>query len=180
VSELKVGDRIQLEGTVRRVRRESRLNEEFGLAWVDVHFRGDTWEDVNKITPEALGCATRIEPEGEAAITGVPVEKKEELDLSKPMQFKYYPDRKIKAVYGPTSINTYMVEEEKGVINMYMGEVLENIPEPKKTVMQEVNLHEYANGRRFFAYGYVSCAPLISKARITHTSGEGWRIEEFK
>jgi len=120
------------------------------------------------------------EAEHIAAITGVPVEKTEELDLSKPVQFKYYPDRKIKAVYGPTSINTYMVEEEKGVINMYIGEALENIPEPKKTVMQEVNLHEYANGSRFFASGYVSCASLISKARITHTEDEGWSVEEVK
>ena len=126
-----------------------------------------------------MNHSPECEAEHIAAITGVPVENNV-LDLSKPVQFKYYPDRKIKAVYGPTSINTYMVEEEKGVINMYMGEALENIPEPKKTVMQEVNLHEYANGRRFFAYGYVSCATLISKARITHTSGEGWSIEEVK
>jgi len=67
-----------------------------------------------------------------------------------------------------------------GSITGLFPDEIENIPEPKKTVMQEVNLHEYANGRRFFAYGYVPCAPLISKARITHTSGEGWSIEEVK
>jgi len=119
------------------------------------------------------------EAEHVAAITGcLPVENNV-LDLSKPVQFKYYPDRKIKAVYGPTSINTYMVEEEKGVINMYMGEVLENIPEPKKTTSQEVYLHEHTGGFRFFS-GHISRTALISKARITHTSGEGWSIEEVK
>jgi len=69
--------------------------------------------------------------------------------------------------------------ETKIVLGLFARD-LENIPEPKKTVMQEVNLHEYANGSRFFASGYVSCAALISKARITHTSGEGWSIEEVK
>ena len=81
--------------------------------------------------------------------------KEQGLDLTKPLRFK------------------------KGG-RSFTAEELENVPEPKKTVMQEVNLHEYANGSRFFAYGYVSCAPLISKARITHTSGEGWRIEEVE
>lgn len=43
-------------------------------------------------------------------------------------------------------------------------------------------LHENPLGQIYCtdASGYVSCAALISKARITHTSGEGWSIEEVK
>jgi len=190
-------------GTVYAYKNRPVSDEELGY-WYEEKFPAKhirpgsftaDWRDSLKQRPEAVDHITpckgtncgsmngvhspECEAEHIAAITGAVVESKV-LDLSKPIQFKNYPDRKIKAVYGPTSINTYMVEEEKGVINMYMGEVLENTPEPKKTVMQEVNLHEYANGSRFFSSGYVSCAALISKARITHTDGEGWSIKEVK
>ena len=111
---------------------------------------------------------------------GAVVENKE-LDLSKPIQFKNYPDRKIKVVYGPTSINTYMVEEEKGVINMYMGEALENIPEPKKTTSDVLSLWEFKTGGRPFLWGDAAgCATRLSRVRVSYTEGEGWSIEEVE
>ena len=176
MSELKVGDRIQLEGTVRRVRRESRLNEEFGLAWVDVHFQGDTWEDVNKITPEALGCATRIEPEGEAAITGMPVENKV-LDLNKPIRRK---DNLVTVPYlGLTSSGHVITEDEEGDAFSLHQKELENIPEPKQKASREMVL---LDGWKTLVTAQGLCpgdaSKIIARGTITLTEGDG--MEETK
>lgn len=161
MTDFKVGDKVMLEGVILSIGPHTH---EYG-----VRMRGDdtAW---NTITQDAMAHATLIEPAPE------PVEDKV-LDLSKPVRVKSRPDEKVVSIFGPNSRDFYMVEFECGSVDLRFGCEIENIPEPKKTVMQEVNLHEYANGSRFFASGYVSCAALISKARITHTEGEGWSIE---
>jgi len=144
-------------------------------------------EAVDHITPcKGTNCGSttgmnhspECEAEHIAAITGVPVENNV-LDLSKPVRTK---NNKVPVNYLTTDrLDLIWVQEvETKIVLGLFARDLENIPEPKKTVSQAIYLHENANGRRFLAYGYVSCAPLISKARITHTSGEGWSIEEFK
>jgi len=159
--EFEVGDRVRLEGIVVRANTKTLLA---GIILDGARF------PVN-VSDEVMAHATLIEPAEE--------EKVQELDLSKPVRIKVRQDVEVREVFGPSSRGFCLVDRADGILDIRLAEELENIPEPKKTVMQEVNLHEYANGRRFFAYGYVYCAPL-SKARITHTSGEGWSIEEVK
>jgi len=148
---------------------------------IEAHTHNAPCKGKNCGSTTGMNHSPECEAEHIAAITGVHVEEKV-LDLSKPMQFKYYPDRKIKAVYGPTSINTYMVEEEKGVINMYIGEALENIPEPKITTSDVLSLWKFHAGARAFMWGndVGSATRISSQVRVSYTEGEGWSIEEVK
>ena len=164
MQEFKVGDRVQLEGAIVHVDSE----------YIGVQMRGDTAIDFDTITPAAMAHARLIEPAVKAA-------EEKALDLSKPVRVKSYPDKKVVSIFGPNSRGFYMVEFGCGTVDLRFGGEIENIPEPKKTTTQEVYLHEYANGSRFFS-GYVACAALISKARITHSEGaeNPWAIEEVR
>jgi len=127
----------------------------------------EDWRDSLERRPEEVEAAVKVAEE-------------KPLDLSKPMRIKVRPDVEVREVFGPSSRGFYLVDRADGILDIRLAEALENIPEPKKTVSQAIYLHEYANGRRFYTYGYVSYAALIAKARITHTSGEGWSIEEVE
>jgi len=160
MQEFKVGDRFSVEGVV------TALADREG----DCRALFDGHDSDCKVIGAEMAHAKLIEPAVKAA-------EEKALDLSKPIRRK---DNLVTVPYlGLTSSWRVITEDEGGNAFSLHQKELENIPEPKKTVIQEVNLHEYANGSRFFA-GYVSCAALISKARITHTEGEGWSIEEVE
>lgn len=162
MNDFKVGDRFSVEGVVT----ESADDAGDYRALFDGG-RSDCYA-----FSSIMASAKLIEAETKAP------QKERPLDLNKPIRRK---DNFVTVPYlGLTSSGHLITEDEEGNAFSLHQKELENIPEPKKTVVQEVNLHEYANGSRFFAYGYVSCAALISKARFTHTSGEGWSIEEVK
>jgi len=123
------------------------------------------WRDSLEQRPEEVEAAVKVAEE-------------KVLDLSKPMRTK---NNKVPVNYLTTDrLGLIWVQEveTKIVLGLFAGD-LENIPEPKKTTSQEVYLHEHTDGFRFFS-GHISRTALISKARFTHTDGEGWSIEEVE
>ena len=162
MQEFKVGDRVRLEGVVTTVRGSG-----------DIVMLLNGGDRTTYMSSEEMAHATLIEPAVKAAEEKV-------LDLSKPVRVKSRPDEKVVSIFVPNSRDFYMVEFECGSVDLRFGCEIENIPEPKKTVSQAIYLHEYADGSRMFFSGCVTCGTFISKARITHTSGEGWSIEEVE
>ena len=76
-------------------------------------------------------------------------------------------------------MNMIYVRYPNGRIDCYPPEELENIPEPKRTTTQIVELVNFDFGQRIMMQSdgafYVNVA---SRAKVSHTEGEGWSIEE--
>jgi len=104
-------------------------------------------------------------------------EKKVELDLSKPVRIKVRQDVEVREVFGPSSGGFCLVERADGILDVRLVEELENIPEPKKTTSIDVTLIKDEDSR-FFHISETVLPRAISKARITHTEGQSWSIEE--
>ncbi|MHB1641803.1 MAG: hypothetical protein ACYCS8_03965 [Acidithiobacillus sp.] len=200
MSEFKVGDKVRLEGVVhskdsggdgvmlrlkggayQRLRYRALIN----ATLIEPEPEHDT-ESHTHITPcKGMNCGSttgmnhspECQAEHIAAITGVPVEDKV-LDLSKPMRTK---NNKVPVSYLTTDrLGLLWVQEidTKIVLGMYAKD-LENIPEPKRTYKLEVGMVPFTTGLElrtdFRDFNGVKC-----RARITHTEGEGWSIEEIK
>ena len=102
----------------------------------------------------------------------------QKLDISKPMRLKgsgklvKYIDRdEFKIV----------IRFENGYIEFANEDELENIPEPKRTTTQIVELVNFTSGPQIVMKGcgtfYVNVA---SRAKVGYTEGEGWSIEEVE
>ncbi len=163
MQEFKVGDRVLLEGVITTIPPSGGYFVTFGGSTKDIF-----------VTREKMNNATLIEPE----LKDIPQRQVMELDLNKPMRFKNS-ENSVRYI-GELSNGRIVVEpvSRPGVYADFYKDELENIPEPKK-ITAVLYLHEYADGSRFFS-GYTATGTRISAARISHTEGEGWSIEEVK
>ena len=167
MQKFKVGDLVRLEGVITYIHNNGYTGVKFG------GFSGT----LSLLSPKEISHATLVEPE----IKDAPQEQVKELDLSKPIQTKNggHP-----VIYVGRLSNSKIIVESKEIDNPcwiyadFREDELENIPEPKK-ITAVLYLHEYADGSRFFS-GYTATGTRISAARISHTEGEGWSIEEVK
>ena len=72
-----------------------------------------------------------------------------------------------------------ITETEKGMLERWHADMLENIPESKRTTTQIVELVDFEFGRRIMMKSdgafYVNVA---SRAKVSYSDGEGWSVEE--
>ena len=157
--EWKVGDRFSVEGVIT----ETADSDGDYKAIFDGHTIGGC------VIAAEMACAKLIHP-------AAPEPQK--LDISKPMRLKgsgklvKYIDRdEFKIV----------IRFENGYIEFANEDELENIPEPKRTTTQIVQLVNFNSGPQIVMKSagpfYVNVA---SHAKISYTDGEGWRIEEVE
>ena len=164
-------------GTVHAYKNRPVSGEEFDYWFVAWSIIEDAkWICKGKLTEDWRDSLEQRPEEVEASVK---VAEEKALDLSKPMRTK---NNKVPVNYLTTDRLDFIWVQEvetKIVLGLFARD-LENTPEPKKTTSQEVYLHEHTDGFSFFS-GHISrTTALISKARITHTEGEGWSIEEVK
>ena len=103
----------------------------------------------------------------------------QKLDVTKPMRVIADSVLSITYVAFDPVMNMIYVRYPNGRIDCYPPEELENIPEPKRTTTQIVELVNFDFGQRIMMQSdgafYVNVA---SRAKVSHTEGEGWSIEE--
>ena len=76
-------------------------------------------------------------------------------------------------------MNMIYVRYPNGRIDCYPPEELENIPEPKRTYEQIVELVPFFDGIRIVEPGDpFKFVGIKSRAKISYTEGEGWSIAE--
>lgn len=157
--EWKAGDRFTLEGIVVQP------------AWNAsgyVAFIGDAANTM--VSSSAMSHAKLIQP-------AVPEPQK--LDVTKPMRVVADSVPSITYVAFDPVMNMIYVRYPNGRIDCYPPEELENIPEPKRTTTQIVELVNFEFGPRIMLKSdgafYVN---VTSRAKVSHTEGEGWGIEE--
>ena len=116
-----------------------------------------------------MACAKLIKPaEGQ---------KESALDVTKPMRFRgggtqvAYIDR--------TESGLLAVRDDHRCILLLAPSELENIPEPKRTYEQIVELVPFSDGIRIVKPGNpFRYTNIKSRANISYTEGEGWSIAE--
>ena len=101
----------------------------------------------------------------------------QKLDTSKPMRIS---SELMEVRYLTTHPNGLIAAQTPdGLIKWYAPHDLENIPEPKRTTTQIVELVKFDFGPRIMPKSdgafYVN---VTSRAKVTYTEGEGWSIEE--
>ena len=160
MQEFKVGDRVRLEGVISRLWGE-------GGAWVN--FTGS--DEETGVTREEMAHATLIEPAVKAADEKV-------LDLSKPVRIKVRPGVEVREVFGPSSRGFCLVDRADGILDIRLLEELENIPESKSVTGNVVLIK--GSDELWLDSELGKDDRVTARARITHTSGEGWSIEEVK
>ena len=157
--EWKVGDRFSVEGVITETADSAGDYQ----AIFDGHTTG--------------GCVLAAEMQHAKLIQPAATEP-QKLDISKPMRLKgsgklvKYIDRdEFKIV----------IRFENGYIEFANEDELENIPEPKRTTTQIVELVNFTSGPQIVMKGcgtfYVNVA---SRAKVGYTEGEGWSIEEVE
>ncbi len=103
----------------------------------------------------------------------------QKLDTSKPMRIS---SELMEVRYLTTHPNGLIAAQTPdGLIKWYAPHDLENIPEPKRTTTQIVELVKFDFGPRIMQKSdgefYVN---VTSRAKVTYTEGEGWGIEEVE
>jgi len=164
MTEFKVGDKVRLEGVITEIDPDE-----------DVLVMLDGGNEETLITKDEMAHATLIEPAEE--------EKVQELDLSKPVRVRSRPDEKVVSIFGPNSHDYYMVEFERGSVDLRFGGEIENIPEPKRRFSRQSVLVTSLGGAEPYLT-WDNCIPhgstTIAHINLIHTEGEGWSIEEIK
>lgn len=154
--EWKVGYRFTLEYLITKV--------------VDDYVIAEIGDAENILSAEEMALAKLIQP----AATELP-----KLDVTKPMRVVADSVPSITYVAFDPVMNMIYVRYPNGRIDCYPPEELENIPEPKRTTTQIVELVNFDFGQRIMMQSdgafYVNVA---SRAKVSHTEGEGWSIEE--
>ena len=101
----------------------------------------------------------------------------QKLDVTKPMRFRgggtqvAYIDR--------TESGLLAVRDDHRCILLLAPSELENIPGPKRTYEQIVELVPFSDGLRIVSPGNpLSYVNVASRAKVSYTDGEGWSVEE--
>ena len=101
------------------------------------------------------------------------------LDVTKPMRVVADSVLSITYVAFDPVMNMIYVRYPNGRIDCYPPEELENIPEPKRTYEQIVELVPFFDGIRIVEPGDpFKFVGIKSRAKISYVEGEGWSIEE--
>lgn len=157
--EWKVGYRFTLEYLITKV--------------VDDYVIAEIGDAENILSAEEMALAKLIQP----AATEPP-----KLDVTKRMRNKHDGEE---VLYIGKLSNGMIVAEEmvdgNPVASSFEESELENIPEPKRTTTQIVELVNFTSGPQIVMKSagpfYVNVA---SHAKISYTDGEGWSIEEME
>ena len=155
--EWKIGDRFSVEGVITETADSAGDYQAI--------FDGHTTD----------GCVIGAEME-RAKLIHPAAPKPPKLDVTKPMRLKAsgklveYIDRdEFKLV----------IRFESGYIEFANEDELENIPEPKRTYEQIVELVPFFDGIRIVEPGDpFKFVGIKSRAKISYVEGEGWSIEE--
>ena len=155
--EWKVGYRFTLEYLITKV------VEDYVIAEI-----GDA---ENILSAEEMALAKLIQP----AATEPP-----KLDVTKRMRNKHDGEE---VLYIGKLSNGMIVAEEmvdgNPVASSFEESELENIPGPKRTYEQIVELVPFSDGPRIVSPGNpLSYVNVASRAKISYTEGEGWSVEE--
>ena len=157
--EWKVGDRFSVEGVIT----ETADSDGDYQAIFDGH------TTAGLTIGAEMACAKLIKPaEGQ---------KESALDVTKPMRFRgggtqvAYIDR--------TESGLLAVRDDHRCILLLAPSELENIPGPKRTYEQIVELVPFSDGLRIVSPGNpLSYVNVASRAKVSYTDGEGWSVEE--
>ena len=159
--EWKVGDRFSTEGVV------TALPDSDGE--YRALFDGHTADGF--VIAAEMACAKLIHP-------AAPETQK--LDVTKPIR-NIHSGEYVKYI-GRLSDGRIVVEEqfcESPQANTFWECELENIPWPKRTYEQIVELVPFSDGPRIVSPGNpLSYVNVASRAKISYTEGEGWSIAE--
>ena len=158
--EWKVGDRFSVEGVITETADSDGDYQAI--------FDGHTTD----------GCVIAAEM-AHAKLIKPAAPEPQKLDVTKPVRVIADSVLSITYVAFDPVMNMIYVRYPNGRIDCYPPEELENIPEPKRTTTQIVELVNFDFGQRIMMQSdgafYVNVA---SRAKVSHTEGEGWSIEE--
>ena len=158
--EWKVGDRFSVEGVITAA---PDCDGDY-QAIFDGHTIGGC------VIAAEMACAKLIHP-------AAPEPQK--LDVTKPMRVVADSVLSITYVAFDPVMNMIYVRYPNGRIDCYPPEELENIPEPKRTYEQIVELVPFFDGIRIVEPGDpFKFVGIKSRAKISYVEGEGWSIEE--
>ena len=156
--EWKVGYRFTLEYLITKV--------------VDDYVIAEIGDAENILSAEEMALAKIIKP-------ATPEPQK--LDVTKPMRVIADSVLSITYVAFDPVMNMIYVRYPNGRIDCYPPEELENIPEPKRTTTQLVELVPFSDGIRIVEPGDpFKFVGIKSRAKISYVEGEGWSIEEVE
>ena len=156
--EWKVGYRFTLEYLITKV--------------VDDYVIAEIGDAENILSAEEMALAKIIKP-------AAPEPQK--LDVTKPMRVIADSVLSITYVAFDPVMNMIYVRYPNGRIDCYPPEELENIPEPKRTTTQLVELVPFSDGIRIVEPGDpFKFVGIKSRAKISYVEGEGWSIEEVE
>ena len=158
--EWKVGDRFSIEGVITKTADHAG----------DYKAIFDGNDGDGYIVAAEMACAKLIKP-------AAPEPQK--LDVTKPMRVIADSVLSITYVAFDPVMNMIYVRYPNGRIDCYPPEELENIPEPKRTYEQIVELVPFFDGIRIVEPGDpFKFVGIKSRAKISYVEGEGWSIEE--
>ena len=159
--EWKVGDRFSVEGVITAA---PDCDGDY-QAIFDGHTTG--------------GCVLAAEMQ-HAKLIAPAAPETQKLDVTKPIR-NIHSGEYVKYI-GRLSDGRIVVEEqfcESPQANTFWECELENIPGPKRTYEQIVELVPFSDGPRIVSPGNpLSYVNVASRAKVSYTDGEGWSVEE--